>query len=143
MLTEIIHYLKRNVTIYAACSCFLPVWAAAILILSVVPPMPGGMNAGPAAHVCAYFILSLAAALRLHAGRARAAFLKGFLAAGSYGALIEIIQGVIPYRCFEASDVGINFGAALLAGAIGGAAARNVRKQGPASGDARRWRNRS
>lgn len=89
-------------------SATLTLWMLLIGVLSLTPGMPGGVNSGLLAHLGAYSLLSL---LWWLACRRRSAAL---LAAIGYGAGIELLQAIIPYRACELQDLGINTLAAIL-----------------------------
>ncbi len=93
------------------------------------------INSGTFAHLTAYFILSCSLVIyfkELEKGFAtdykkfisglfdmrmqnrEKILLKAAIIAGSYGIIIEIIQALIPYRCFQPTDMLINFTGAFL-----------------------------
>ncbi len=87
--------------------------AAAILVLSVVPSIGGGINGGPAAHCLAYSTLSCTAGIFLILKKIPWSLTKAAAAAALYGGLIELVQYFIPYRSCEAEDFAVNCIAAL------------------------------
>ena len=94
--------------------------AAAILILSVVPSVGGGINAGTAAHGLAYGTLSCTTGIFLLIKNVPHCFIKGALLAALYGACMELIQYFIPYRTCEFGDIVVNCLAALAGMALAG-----------------------
>ena len=94
--------------------------AAAILILSVVPPVGGGINSGAAAHGLAYGALSCTTGIFLLIKNAPHCLIKGALLAALYGACMELVQYFIPYRTCEFGDIVINCLAALAGMALAG-----------------------
>jgi len=100
--------VKRNFYFY-----FLVLFAALILIFSVLPVMGDGVNSGFGAHVLGYAVFSFSAVLFLRSGKVARPCFRAALLAGGYGFFIEMIQRLIPYRMFELSDILVNFTAAV------------------------------
>lgn len=95
------------------------VCAGTIFVLSVVPGFGGGINAGFSAHASAYCVLSMTLILYLRARKARALLCKAVVLAGIFGAGIEAVQYLLPYRMFAWGDILVNVcaaGVALLPG---------------------------
>ena len=74
------------------------IFAAFILFLSIIPDVGGGVNSGISAHIIAYFMLSISTSLFIKADNYHYPLLKGAILAGTYGAIIEIVQNFIPYQ---------------------------------------------
>ncbi len=97
---------------------YLPLFttqAVCILILSVIPSIGNGINAGFSAHSLAYFCLSFTLALYMRGHASSSPLLYAAILSGTYGSLIELIQYFIPYRNFDPLDMLINFCASLCA----------------------------
>lgn len=94
--------------------------AAAILVLSVVPSIAGGINGGPVAHCLAYSTLSCTAGIFLILKKIPWSLAKAAAFAALYGGLIELVQYFIPYRTCKFADFAINCIAALAGMAIAG-----------------------
>lgn len=75
-------------------------WMAVVLVVSLLPPPMGGRS-GPAGHLLGYGILAVL--LRRWRNTATAAVL-----AWGYGATIEAVQWLVPYRSAELVDLGLN-----------------------------------
>ncbi len=86
-------------------------FAILILFFSVTPVLGGGINSGISAHIIGYSVFSFSALLLFRSKKTSRIFLKAALFAGGYGALIEVIQFLIPFRLFEISDIITNFSA--------------------------------
>ena len=91
------------------------IFAAFILFLSIIPDVGGGVNSGISAHIIAYFTLSISTSLFIKADNYHYPLLKGAILAGTYGAIIEIVQNFIPYRRFELLDILLNYSGAFAA----------------------------
>lgn len=83
------------------------VWMAAVLGASLLPPSLGGRG-GAVWHGVGYGVLAALLATWQPAGRA-AAFAWG------YGLLLELLQGLTPYRSAEVGDLVVNAGAVGVA----------------------------
>ena len=94
--------------------------AAAILVLSVVPSIAGGINGGPAAHGLAYSTLSCTAGIFLSLKKIPWGLSKAAVCAALYGGLIELVQYFIPYRSCEFEDFAMNCIASLAGMALAG-----------------------
>lgn len=90
-------------------------WAAAIFFFSVSPSVGGGLNSGVGAHVAAYFMLCLLLTGLLRCLGRPGALWRAFVLAWLYGAAIELVQALIPYRAFEVADIAMNCAAAAAA----------------------------
>ncbi len=91
-----------------------------VFVCSVIPVPSGGPAAIPyldkAVHLCEYFLLAwlLAQAMRTTSGTPRSIALRAWALASGYGALIEGLQALIPWRSAEVADALANAcGAAL------------------------------
>jgi VanZ family protein len=103
-------------------SVFTFVWAAFILIISVMPakelPTVSLWKADKLAHAIVYLLLTISLALTLRKSTANSGIKAGTVAAASslfYGIIIEIIQGsVLVNRLFDVYDIVANtFGCVL------------------------------
>lgn len=90
-------------------------WAAVILFFSVSPSIGGGLNSGLGAHGTAYFLLCLLMIGLLRSLGWQGALWWSVILTGLYGAAIELVQALIPYRAFEVADIVVNCAAAGLA----------------------------
>ena len=102
--------IKKNILFFLSFSI-----AGAILILSVTPSMGPDINSGIFGHSLAYFVLSLTLCLSFKINRTKYHLVHGFFVSGSYGAMIEVVQYFIPYRCFDFFDMFINFLFSMIA----------------------------
>ena len=94
------------------------VYGALILAVSVVP-VPVDLSVGQldkVAHVCEYLLFAwlLVQAVRLGQLQEREYLLFAWLYATSYGALIEIIQGLLPWRSADWFDAVANAAGAAV-----------------------------
>ncbi len=89
--------------------------AVSILLFSIMPGMGNGLNSGAAKHLGAYFALSLAVGFFATLRGWPAPLLLSALASGSYGALIELLQRLVPYRDGNLVDALLNYAGAFLA----------------------------
>ena len=93
--------------------------AAVVLVLSVIPIQVQGPSLpflDKAVHLCEYFLLAwlLTQAMRATARTPRSLAIQAWVIASGYGALIEGIQALIPWRSAEVADALANAcGAAL------------------------------
>src|SRR3990172_5997305 len=91
-------------------------WAAVILLFSVTAPLPGtGIIPDKVVHVAAYAVLAFLLRRGLLASPVAAV-----LAAVAYGALVEGIQSILPWRRAEWWDLGANTLGAVIAVVAGG-----------------------
>ncbi|KTG26707.1 VanZ family protein [Haloferax profundi] len=101
-------------------------YALAVLVASVIPTPPGGLTPnGPLGlvgldkwvHGVGYAVLGFGLA---HASRARRATAIGHVVvvAGAYGAGIELVQALLPYRSFSIADMGANVLGAVVGGLL-------------------------
>jgi VanZ family protein len=112
---------NRTMTDYRL-NLIIAAWAMLIALLALTPRMrsiidpenPHGLNHGPVAHLAAYAILAIILHERLTRSGQNNAANKGAIIAGSYGALIEFGQYLVPYRSFDPSDIAPNFAAAII-----------------------------
>jgi hypothetical protein len=91
------------------------VCAGAIFVLSVIPGFGGGLNSGFPAHATAYCVLSLTLILYLRSRAVPGLCAWAVVLAGGFGACIEGIQFLIPYRAFAWVDIVVNVCAAGVA----------------------------
>lgn len=95
-------------------------YAVAVFVASVVPTPPGGLTpTGPFGvvgldkwvHAVGYAALGFGGASALQARQAREIGVA-VVAAGLFGATLELVQALVPYRAFSLLDMGANvFGA--------------------------------
>ena len=89
------------------------------MIGSIIPVSVQGVNVpflDKAVHLCEYFLLAwlLAQAMRATAGASQSLAIKAWIIASGYGAMIEGIQAIVPWRSAEIGDAIANaLGAAL------------------------------
>jgi len=95
--------------------------AAAILILSVIPSVAGGINGGITAHFLAYTVFSCSTGILLITRKIPLASVKAALIATLFGGCIELAQYFIPYRACEFYDFAVNCIAAMSGMAAAGA----------------------
>lgn len=96
---------------------FIVLWAAVILLFSLTVPPPG-VSALPdkLVHAAAYAGLALLLRARLAAGGSRRAAALAIVVAVGYGAAIEGVQGLLPWRRADGWDLVANLiGAAVAA----------------------------
>ena len=92
---------------------------AAFLLVASLIPTPEGPSVpylDKAAHLCAYWLFAwlLVQAIRLTRLRARDYLLMAWTYATAYGLLIEVLQGLVPWRSADLADAAANaLGAAL------------------------------
>ncbi|WP_411965370.1 VanZ family protein [Haloferax sp. YSMS24] len=91
-------------------------YALAVFVASVVPTPPGGLTpTGPFGvvgldkwvHAVGYAVLGFGCASALQARQAREMGIA-VAAAGLFGATIELVQALVPYRSFSLLDMGAN-----------------------------------
>ncbi|WP_148415980.1 VanZ family protein [Haloferax sp. KTX1] len=101
-------------------------YALVVLVASVVPTPPGSLTPmGPFGlvgldkwvHAAGYAGLGLAFASAVRA-RGREEVAATVVAAGAFGAAIEVVQAVLPYRSFGVADAGANLVGAVLGGVV-------------------------
>lgn len=114
------HILRACLRSTAFWLCAFCAEAAAILILSVIPALEGGVNGGPAAHMLAYCVFSCTAGLLLTAKKTPLPIVKGALIAALFGACVELVQYFIPFRSCEPADFAANIAASLAGMAAAG-----------------------
>src|SRR3972149_3653168 len=96
-------------------------WAAVILLFSVTAPLPGtGIIPDKVVHVAAYALLAFLLRRGLLASPVAAPAVVAVLAAVAYGALVEGIQSILPWRRAEWWDLGGNALGAVMAVVAGG-----------------------
>src|SRR3989304_5801076 len=96
-------------------------WAAVILLFSVTAPLPGtGIIPDKVVHVAAYALLAFLLRRGLLASPVAAPAVVAVLAAVAYGALVEGIQSILPWRRAEWWDLGANALGAVMAVVAGG-----------------------
>ena len=96
-------------------------WAAVILLFSVTAPLPGaGIIPDKVVHVAAYAVLAFLLRRGLLASPVTAPAVVAVLAAVAYGALVEGIQSILPWRRAEWWDLGANALGAVMAVVAGG-----------------------
>jgi len=96
-------------------------WAAVILLFSVTAPLPGtGIIPDKVVHVAAYAVLAFLLRRGLLASPVAAPAVVAVLAAVAYGALVEGIQSILPWRRAEWWDLGANALGAVMAVVAGG-----------------------
>lgn len=96
-------------------------WSVAVVAASVVTPPSGGLStAGPFGvgvdkwlHLGAYWGVALLTAVALRA-RQRRAFAVAVTVAVALGVSLELVQGTLPARAFDAADAVVNGLGALL-----------------------------
>jgi len=97
---------------------FLSIIFAIFIFLGSITPETGisvVKNTGFSAHFVSYFVLSFTILLYLSGKNFQKPYLKSTLLAGSYGILIELVQGFLTYRNFQILDIITNFiGASLI-----------------------------
>lgn len=72
------------------------------------------LNHGPLAHFGAFALLAaMLFELRVRTNT-RFPLLQSIIFAGSYGALVECAQYLVPYRSFDPADIAMNFAAACF-----------------------------
>ncbi len=92
-------------------------WAALILIFSLTPSPPGaGLLPDKVVHAAAYAALALLLRRSLQASSLARPALLAVVAAFAYGASVEVMQGLLPWRGAEWWDLGAN-----ALGAVAGA----------------------
>ncbi len=107
----------------SARAAWLPVvlWAAAILTFSVTPDLPGrDVVPDKVAHVAAYAVLGLLLRWALPASSPGLPAVVTVLAVVAYGALLEGLQGLLPWRQAEWWDLGADTLGALVGVILGG-----------------------
>lgn len=95
-------------------------WMAGVLVASLLPPSLGGRG-GTVWHLIGYGVLAALLAGWQPVGRAAAL-------AWAYGALLEALQGLTPYRSAEAADLAINAFAVVAGLVVRAAVTRSVRR---------------
>jgi len=100
-------------------------WAAAILAFSTTPDMPGrDVVPDKVAHIAAYAVLGVLLRWALPASPPGFSAAATVLAAVTYGALLEALQGLLPWREAEWWDLGANTLGAVVGVLLGGWRAR-------------------
>ncbi|ELZ93125.1 VanZ family protein [Haloferax sulfurifontis] len=101
-------------------------YAFVVLVVSVVPTPPGSLTPmGPFGlvgldkwvHAVGYAGLGFAVASAIRA-RGREEVAAAVVAAGAFGAGIELVQATLPYRSFGVADAGANLVGAALGGIV-------------------------
>ncbi|CQR51026.1 MULTISPECIES: VanZ family protein [Haloferax] len=101
-------------------------YAFVVLVASVVPTPPGSLTPmGPLGlvgldkwvHAAGYAGLGFGFAAATRA-RGREEVAAAVVAAGAFGAGIEVVQAVLPYRSFGVADAGANLVGAVLGGVV-------------------------
>lgn len=92
--------------------------ALTLLILSVVPPIGRGLNSGFEKHLAGYFTLAVTLGIEAILIRLPAPLLAAGLASGTYGALIELLQKLLPYRAATLVDALCDYAGALVGVAV-------------------------
>ncbi len=110
-------YLRMANRPPARAAWLLPgVWAAVILVFSLTPALPGSdLIPDKVVHFAAYAVLALLLRRALRASAVGAPAVAAVLAAVAYGALIEAIQSLLPWRRAEWWDLGADALGAVLA----------------------------
>ncbi|POG53836.1 VanZ family protein [Haloferax marisrubri] len=107
-------------------------YALVVLAASVVPTPPGSLAPmGPLGlvgldkwvHAVGYAGLGFAFASAVRA-EGRREVVAAVVTAGAFGAGIEVVQAVLPYRSFGVADAGANLAGAVLGGVVWVAAVR-------------------
>lgn len=101
------------------------IWTGLIAVLAWAPRMnsvtdpanPHGLNHGPLAHMAAYSLLAMMLCEILRRRQISRLAIISFMISGSYGALVEFGQHLLPWRSFDPKDILMNFAAAAT-GAI-------------------------
>ncbi len=104
---------REGVTLFFALAV-----AVSILLFSVTPGVGNGLNSGVDKHLVGYFALSLATGFYARQRGWPAPLLLAALVSGSYGALIELAQSLIPFRDGNVTDALFNYAGAFIAMAI-------------------------
>jgi VanZ family protein len=75
-----------------------------------IPPGPAPTWIDKAVHLCEYLLLAWLLAQTVRAARWPRRSVAGFAAGASvaYGALLEVVQGFLPYRMADVQDLGMN-----------------------------------
>ncbi len=92
-------------------------WALALALLTLAPVanLPSAPGGDKLHHLLAFLLLGLLARLGWPRHRYLTAWLPGLLA---YGAAIELVQGLLPWRSAELADLAADGAGLLLAGAL-------------------------
>lgn len=97
-------------------------YALLVLIVSLIP-VPSQTRAGhldKTAHVCEYLLFAwlLKRGWRANGTPESTGRHRAWIAATAYGGLMELLQGLTPYRTPEAADAVMNLLGALLGAAL-------------------------
>lgn len=95
-------------------------WAVLIAVLAWAPRMNSvidpasrhGLNHGPLAHMAAYSLLAIMLSEILRQCSITRPTIISCMISGTYGALIEFGQYLLPWRSFDPKDILMNFAAA-------------------------------
>jgi len=95
-------------------------WTVLIAVLAWAPRMNSfidpasrhGLNHGPLAHMAAYSFLAIILCEILRRRQFPRPTIISFMISGSYGALVEFGQYLLPWRSFDPKDILMNFAAA-------------------------------
>ena len=100
------------------------VYAKLLLIISVIP-WPASVSVGhldKVVHLCEYLLFAwlLVQLIRASDLREREYYQLAWMYATSYGLLIELIQGILPWRSADVADAAVNAVGAALGIWLGG-----------------------
>ena len=100
------------------CWAVIAVYAALILVTAVIP-IPEGPelpHLDKAVHLCEYLLLAWLMSIALRAGglTAHDYLILAWIYATSYGLLIELIQGLLPWRSADLWDAAANAAGAAI-----------------------------
>lgn len=93
-------------------------WLFAVLVLSVVPvssPEMGGTPADKVAHFLLYGVTALLVARAIRKRMPKGwSVIAAVVIASAYGAAMEVVQHLLPYRSFSFADMAANFAGAVV-----------------------------